>query len=159
MNRPYSCIQNCQDKPRYRYRKRKKKKFYDHTPMWKRSWVVLMVFYLSSIKFTFVYIFAAALRIQRVSDWARASVTARFVATNFIGTTICCARLTFVDIWFGNSNDLEWCWLANYSITPPMHWVPSLFDVNPPEHVSKLTHLYEPFVFTHRWFRRHGLLA
>lgn len=54
--------------------------------------------YLSSIKFTFVDIFAPALRIQRVADGARASVTARFVAANFIGTTICCARFTFVDI-------------------------------------------------------------
>lgn len=39
----------------------------------------------------------------------------------------------------------------------PMHWVPSSLDVYPPEHWSRLWHLYDPFVLTHLWLRRQGL--
>lgn len=38
-----------------------------------------------------------------------------------------------------------------------MHWVPSSLDVYPPEHWSKLWHLYDPFVLIHLWLRRQGL--
>ena len=39
----------------------------------------------------------------------------------------------------------------------PMHWVPSSLDVYPPEHWSRLWHLYDPFVLMHLWLRRQGL--